>query len=228
MHFMDAKMPDPDMLKILPEGASPLLRGSTAVAGDCRLIRRRMSPRNRLMKPGTRRDETSGSPAAWRRPARAPQDATTPGAWTQQTERHAVRVTVLTDGLEHPWSLAFLPDGRMLVTERPGRLRYVEANGTLDPTPIGGLPAAVAETGQGGLHDVALHPDFARNRFVYIAYAGRKGRRYGTELARGRLEGHRLEDVEVLFRALPKSSGGSPLRRARGARREGARVPHPR
>jgi len=135
--------------------------------------------------------------------------ATTPGAWTiQQTERHAVRVTVLTGGLEHPWSLAFLPDGRMLVTERPGRLRYVEADGTLDPTPIGGLPAAVAESGQGGLHDVVLHPDFARNRLVYIAYAGRSGRRYGTELARGRLDGHRLEDVEVLFRALPKSSGG--------------------
>ena len=135
--------------------------------------------------------------------------ATTPGAYTiQPSERHAVRVTILTDGLEHPWSLAFLPDGRMLVTERPGRLRYVGPDGTLDPTPIGGLPAAVAEAGQGGLHDVALHPDFEHNRLVYVAYAGKKGRRYGTELARGRLEGHRLEDVEVLFRALPKSHGG--------------------
>ena len=135
--------------------------------------------------------------------------ATTPGAYNiQQTERHAVRVTILTDGLEHPWSLAFLPDARMLVTERPGRLRYVDADGTLDPTPIDGLPAAVAEAGQGGLHDVALHPDFAHNRLVYLAYAGRNGRRYGTELARGRLDGHRLADVEVLFRALPKSHGG--------------------
>ena len=135
--------------------------------------------------------------------------ATSPGAYTvQQTERHAVRVTILTDGLEHPWSLAFLPDGRMLVTERPGRLRYVEADGTLDPTPIEGLPAAVAEAGQGGLHDVALHPDFAHNGLVYIAYAGRNGRRYGTEIARGRLDGHRLADVDVLFRALPKSHGG--------------------
>ncbi len=136
-------------------------------------------------------------------------NATTPGAYTiQHTESHAVRVTILTDGLEHPWSLAFLPDGRMLVTERPGRLRYVGADGTLDPTLIDGLPATVAEAGQGGLHDVALHPDFGRNRLVYIAYAGKKGRRYGTELARGRLDGHRLEDVEVLFRALPKSHGG--------------------
>ncbi len=135
--------------------------------------------------------------------------ATTPGAWTvQPTERHAVCVTILTEGLEHPWSLAFLPDGRMLVTERPGRLRYVEADGTLDPTPIRGLPAAVADSGQGGLHDVVLHPDFAHNRLVYLAYAGKRGRRYGTELARGRLEGHGLEDVEVLFRARPKSHGG--------------------
>ena len=135
--------------------------------------------------------------------------AASTGTYTvQQTERHAVRVTIQTDGLEHPWSLAFLPDGRMLVTERPGRLRYVEADGTLDPTPIGGLPAAVAQEGQGGLHDIALHPDFTHNRLVYIAYAGKSGRRYGTELARGRLDGHRLADVEVLFRALPKSHGG--------------------
>ena len=135
--------------------------------------------------------------------------ATPPEAFTiQQTERHAVRVTILTEGLEHPWSLAFLPDGRMLVTERPGRLRYVEADGTLDPTPIGGLPAAVAQAGQGGLHDVVLHPDFAQNGLVYIAYAGTDGRRYGTELARGKLDGHRLADVEVLFRALPKTRGG--------------------
>ena len=129
-------------------------------------------------------------------------------ALVERTERHAVRVNVLTQGLEHPWSLAFLPDGRMLVTERPGRLRYVGADGALDPTPIGGLPAEVAAPGQGGLHDVVLHPEFPINRLVYIAYAGGSGGSYGTELARGRLEGHRLADVEVLFRALPKSHGG--------------------
>ena len=125
----------------------------------------------------------------------------------ERTERHVVRVNVLTRGLEYPWSLAFLPDGRMLVTERSGRLRYVAADGTLDPAPIGGLPAAVAVAGQGGLHDVVPHPEFLRNHLVYIAYAGRGGG-YGTELARGRLDGHRLADVEVLFRALPKSRGG--------------------
>ena len=74
----------------------------------------------------------------------------------ERTERHAVRVRILTRGLERPWSLAFLPDGRMLVTERAGRLRYVAADGTLDPTPISGLPAAVTERRQGGLHDVVL------------------------------------------------------------------------
>ena len=126
----------------------------------------------------------------------------------EQTERHAVRVRILTRGLEHPWSLAFLPDGRMLVTERSGRLRYVAADGTLDPTPISGLPESLSARRQGGLHDVALHPRFSQNRLVYFAYAGKGTGGYGTELARGRLDGHRLTGVEVLFRALPKSWGG--------------------
>ena len=106
----------------------------------------------------------------------------------ERTERHTVRVRILTRGLDHPWSLAFLPDGRMLVTERAGRLRYVAADGTLDPTPVSGLPEAVAERRQGGLHDVVLHPRFAENGLVYLAYAGRGPGGYGTELARGRLD----------------------------------------
>ena len=126
----------------------------------------------------------------------------------ERTEKHAVRVNVLTRGLSHPWSLTFLPDGRMLVTERRGRLYYVGADGALDPTPITGLPETVTKKGQGGLHDVAPHPEFPRNRLVYFAYAGRGDGGYGTELARGRLEGHRLTGVEVLFRALPKLRGG--------------------
>ena len=126
----------------------------------------------------------------------------------ERTQRHTVRVRILTRGLERPWSLAFLPDGRMLVTERAGRLRYVSADGALDPTPVSGLPEAVAERRQGGLHDVVLHPRFSRNRLVYFAYAGKGAGGYGTELARGRLDGHRLTGVQVLFRALPKSWGG--------------------
>ena len=91
-------------------------------------------------------------------PGPAAAEAAAQGAVVERTEKHTVRVNVLARGLEHPWSLAFLPDGRMLVTERPGRLRYVAADGTPDPTPIAGLPEAMAATGQGGLHDVALHP----------------------------------------------------------------------
>jgi glucose/arabinose dehydrogenase len=120
---------------------------------------------------------------------------------------HDFRVVVLTRGLEHPWGLAFLPDGRLLVTERPGRLRLVAADGTLDPRPVEGLPPIAAQ-GQGGLLDVALHPHFAENGLVYLSYAARGTGGIGTEAARGRLVDHRLEDVKVLFRQQPKSGGG--------------------
>jgi glucose/arabinose dehydrogenase len=123
------------------------------------------------------------------------------------SEEHAFRVTIVTRGLEHPWGLAFLPDGRRLVTERPGRLRLVAADGTLDPRPVAGLPPMVAH-GQGGLLDVALHPQFAENGLVYLSYAARGEGGIGAEVARGRLVEHRLEDVKVLFRQQPRSSGG--------------------
>ena len=110
-------------------------------------------------------------------------------------------------GLDHPWGLAFLPDGRLLVTERPGRLRTVTAEGRLDAEPIAGVPK-VRASGQGGLLDVALHPGFGENAWVYLSYAAGNRHGVGTEVARGRLRGNRLEDVEVLFRALPKSGGG--------------------
>ena len=110
-------------------------------------------------------------------------------------------------GLDHPWGLAFLPDGRMLVTERAGRLRTVTSEGRLDPEPVAGVPRVHA-SGQGGLLDVALHPAFRENGWVYLSYAAGHWGRAGTEVASGRLRGHRLEDVEVLFRALPKSGSG--------------------
>lgn len=122
-------------------------------------------------------------------------------------EEHAFRVVTVTPGLEHPWGLAFLPDGRRLVTERPGRLRLVAADGALDPRPITGLPP-IAVHGQGGLLDVALHPRFADNGLIYLSYAARDASGVGTEVARGRLVDHRLENVEVLFRQQPKSGGG--------------------
>ena len=114
---------------------------------------------------------------------------------------HTVTVT---EGLEHPWSIAFLPDGRMLVTERPGRLRLISADGKLDPQPVSGLPP-IAAIGQGGLLDVALHPDYARNGWIYLSYAAEGAGGYGTEVLRGKLDGHALRDVQILFRMQPKS-----------------------
>ena len=123
------------------------------------------------------------------------------------SEEHAFRIVTLVTGLEHPWGLAFLPDGRMLVTERPGRLRIIDKGGKLEPRPVAGLPP-VAALGQGGLLDVALHPRHADNNLVYFSFAARGRGGIGTEVARGRLAGERLEDVEVIFRMQPKSGGG--------------------
>ena len=122
-----------------------------------------------------------------------------------QTELHRIDYQVLTEGLNHPWSLAFLPDGRMLVTERVGRLRIVHPDGRLDPRPVVGLPP-IHQYGQGGLLDVALHPDFAHNRRVYFSFAEKGPRGYGTAVAFGRLEGQALHDVRVIFRQLPKTA----------------------
>lgn len=127
-------------------------------------------------------------------------------AQTYRSDLHAFRIVKLAEGLEHPWSLAFLPDGRMLVTERAGRLRVI-AGGKLEPRPIDGLPE-VAQYGQGGLHDVALHPQFEKNRLVYLAYAARGADGVGTELARARLGEGRLEGLRVLFRQSPKGHAG--------------------
>src|SRR5262245_22672871 len=112
-------------------------------------------------------------------------------------EKQKIRVSVVTKGLSHPWSLVFLPDGSMLVTERPGRLRVIR-NGVLDPTPISGVPR-VRTDGNGGLMDVAIHPRFAENRLVYFTYTKPVENGKGTpSLARGRLDGHALTDVKDL------------------------------
>ena len=129
-------------------------------------------------------------------------------AQTITTQEHAFRIVKVVEGLEHPWGLAFLPDGRMLVTERPGRLRVIGRDGKLDPQAVSGLPQ-IAVHGQGGLMDVALHPRFAENNLVYLSYAASGEGGVGTEVARGRLTGSRLEDVLVVFRQQPKGSSGN-------------------
>src|SRR5438309_7893747 len=99
----------------------------------------------------------------------APIDTLGVGPWDLPAGRGVrIHVTAI-KGLDHPWGIAFVPDGSMLVTERPGRLRVIR-NGALDPTPIGPLPAMLA-TGLGGLLDVSLHPQFATNRLIYMTYS---------------------------------------------------------
>jgi glucose/arabinose dehydrogenase len=112
-------------------------------------------------------------------------------------------VETVVGGLEHPWGLAFMPDGRMLVTERPGRLRVVSAKGELS-RPVTGVPNVMAR-GQGGLLGIALDPDFARNRLVYLSFAEARTGGNGTSVARGRLneQGTALTDVAVIFRQMP-------------------------
>lgn len=115
---------------------------------------------------------------------------------------HALKPVKVADGLQNPWALAFLPDGRMLVTEKPGRMRIVERDGRLS-APLAGVPPVDAR-GQGGLLDVAVDPKFAETRLVYWSYAEPGEGGNGTAVARGRLEGTRLEDVQVVFRQQPK------------------------
>ncbi len=121
------------------------------------------------------------------------------GPWVFDTaEQHKIRVSVVTTGLSHPWAIAFLPGGDMLITERDGRLRVVRG-GVLDPQAVSGLPQ-VRTDGNGGLMDVALHPQFAENRLVYLTYTKAVGSGMGAPaLARGRLEGHALADVRDLL-----------------------------
>lgn len=115
-------------------------------------------------------------------------------------------VETVAGGLEHPWGLAFLPDGRMLVTERPGRLRLVGTDGKLS-APITGVPN-VAGRGQGGLLDVVPDPGFAQNRTIYLSFAEPRSGGTGTSVARARLNerGTALEGTKVIFQQMPTIS----------------------
>ncbi len=115
-------------------------------------------------------------------------------------------VEVLTSGLDHPWSMAFLPDGRIMITERAGRLRIVMADGSPSEPTISGLPNLLARD-QGGLLGIALDPDFARNQQLFFSYAEQQGNVAGTAVARAKLVGNQLKNVQVIFRQLPKTEG---------------------
>ena len=124
-----------------------------------------------------------------------------------RSEKQSFRVVTLLKGLENPWSVAFLPDGRMLITEKAGRLRLVSQDFKLDPKPLDGLPEVIVN-GQGGLFDVVLHPQFAQNAWIYWAYNAPGPGGWGTALARGKLQGQRMTDVQVLFSMQPKTRSG--------------------
>jgi aldose sugar dehydrogenase len=117
-----------------------------------------------------------------------------------------VQKTTVLEGLERPWSIAWLPDGAMLITERPGRLRIVR-KGVLEPTPITGVPEVFA-VNQGGLMEVSLHPRFAENRFIYLTYSHGTNEANRTRVARATFDGKALRDLKVIFEVNQAKSGG--------------------
>jgi aldose sugar dehydrogenase len=135
-------------------------------------------------------------------------EAQAPGSRSAEPIRtHTFRVETVAGGLVNPWSIAFLPNGDILLTERVGRLRIIR-NGELDPKPIPGVPAVVA-SGQGGLLDIALHPGFATNRLLYLSFTKRTSDGATTEaIVRGRFDGSRLVEVTEIFAARMMPSRG--------------------
>jgi len=124
-----------------------------------------------------------------------------------ETQSGRVAVETIASGLNNPWSLAFLPDGRMLVTERAGRIRIVTREGNLS-APLSGVPA-VYSSGQGGLLDIVLAPDFASSRLVYFSFGEPGEGGASTAVARARLGEDRLQDLTVILRTIPRTGGGA-------------------
>ncbi|MBF0380139.1 MAG: PQQ-dependent sugar dehydrogenase [Magnetococcales bacterium] len=117
------------------------------------------------------------------------------------------KIVTIASKLNHPWGMAFLPNGDILITQRPGQLRIVR-NGILDPHPISGLPSNIVARGQGGLLDVALHPQYKKNGWIYLSFSAKGAGGIGTEVARGKLVGNRFTSVEKIFVLQPKSRAG--------------------
>jgi aldose sugar dehydrogenase len=130
-----------------------------------------------------------------------PSRAVTPPPQPAKVVKSGYKVTEIAKGLDHPWSMAFLPDGSILVTERVGRLRLIKG-GSLQSEPIAGVPA-VHTGSQAGLFDIVLHPKFAENNIVYLTYAAGTAAANGTQVARARFDGNALQDLKVIFKAMP-------------------------
>ena len=145
----------------------------------------------------------SDAPAPVAGPAPAPAPSPTPAP---PPSSGAPTATNFTPALSEPWGMAFLPDGRILVTQKGGSLVIVSANGQSVGAPVSGVPTVVS-AGQGGLLDVALDPDFATNPWVYFTFSEPGAGGSGTAVARGRLVGNALQDVAVIFQQLPKVGG---------------------
>jgi aldose sugar dehydrogenase len=123
-----------------------------------------------------------------------------------ESEKISFTIDTLAQGLENPWGMAFLPDGRILIAERPGRLRMYAQN-ELREQPVPGIPEIWAN-GQGGFMDIVLHPNYDENGWIYLAYAEPRGPGGNTSIARGRMRGNTFTDVEVIFRGEPATGAG--------------------
>src|SRR5690554_5984754 len=136
--------------------------------------------------------------------------ATSATAETVVTERHSVSVTTITNKLEKPWGMAFLPSGELLITEKSGALRRVNLNGTIS-NPLAGVPQVVDKS-QGGLLDVAVDPNFANNNYIYLSYSEADpdgGEGNSTAVMRAKLTDKGLSDGNVIFRGAPKYKSGA-------------------
>lgn len=132
-------------------------------------------------------------------------DEILPNSEVISTQAGDIYLAQVASGLNRPWGLAFLPDGRMLVTERVGNIRLLQPDGTKS-APLNN-PLNVYASGQGGMLDIALHPDFENNNWVYVTYSGIQNGEYMTHLARAKFQDNDLQDYEVLFRGEPAESG---------------------
>ncbi len=181
------------MRPLFPSVRAPL---ATALAMSLALTACSQAEPPAAVEPAAASATASTAPAA---AAAAPAEPVRQGS----SQHGALNISTLATGLENPWALAHLPDGRILVTERPGRMRLIGADGALS-APLAGVPAVVAE-GQGGLFDVVPAPDFAQSQRIYFSFAEPgEGRLASTAVAHARLTDAGLEDVQVIFSQTPK------------------------